>query len=72
MTSVRVAVYESDPLATFVERVTAENNWHDYYEIPESLILACEAAERQLDEARAAVEKYIADNHLPKHAAEYD
>jgi hypothetical protein len=67
MTTVRANVYESDPLTTFVERIGADNEWSDYYELPEPMIAAYESAEKALTEAREAVERHIADNRLTRH-----
>lgn len=60
---VRVRLFESDPLQTFVERA---DEWDDYYEIPADLLLACEVAERTRAVAVEAVAGYIRDRGLSK------
>jgi len=62
----RAAVYESDPLLTFVERA---RGWQDYYEIPSDMLDACEAAEKARAVAIDAVVKYIRDHGVPKMSA---
>lgn len=61
--TVRVYVYTSDPLLTFVRRA---GDHDDYYEVPPRLLYAVEAAERARDAAVDAVEAYIRDNNVPK------
>lgn len=64
--TVRANVYESDPLVTFVQRIGADDEWSDYYELPAELVDAFDAAEKALIEARRAVEKHITENRLTK------
>jgi hypothetical protein len=67
MPTVRARVYEADPLVTFVDRLAADDELSPYHLLPEHLVEAFETADRQLTEARTAVEKYIADNRLTEH-----
>lgn len=61
--TVRVRVYESDPLITFVDRA---GELEDYYEIPAVLVDKYEAAERERKASVEQIEKYIRDNNIPK------
>lgn len=61
--TVRVRLYESDPLQTFVERA---EEMDDYYEVPTHLLDAYEHAERARKAAVEAVAAYIRDNEVPK------
>lgn len=69
MTTIRANVYESDPLLTFIERVSPES-WTDYYDLPEELVVAFEAAEKQITAAREAIEEYIRVNRLTRQTQE--
>lgn len=63
---VRASIYESDPLDIYVRRVADDDQWTDHYELPEELLAQFEAAEAAIDQARAAIRAYIADNKLQR------
>jgi hypothetical protein len=68
MPTIRARVYEADPLVTFIDRLADDDEHSPYHLLPEHLVDAFEAADRQLTAVRTAVEKHIADNRL----TEYD
>jgi hypothetical protein len=63
---IRVNVYESDPLVTFVEPLDPADTWTDYYELPQELVHAAVKAEREHLDAAQAVKDYIAAHRLRK------
>ncbi len=69
--TVRAHLYTSDPLVTFVQRVPADDEYQDYYDLPEDLVARFETAERSLVEARDAIQKHIDDNQLTEREAPF-
>jgi hypothetical protein len=62
--TVRVHIYQTDPLITVADRVDADDEWSPYYEIPAALVEAYERAEKAYDLARDAITEHVEANHL--------
>lgn len=65
---IHVAIHpDTETLHTSVSR----DVWDDYYEVPEALVTAVEAAEAQLDAATQALTDYVEANNLVRQYREF-